>query len=188
MPPERHHLAIRVLHWLIATLVLAALVMSTIVMPHISNADPAKLTALFRHMSTGGLLALFVSLRLALRHKVKRPASLSSGMPWADRLASIIHPLLDGLVIVMLGSGIGMAILADLPAIVFGGHGSLPARFDTLPLHAVHSFAAKVLIAALGLHISGALYHQFFLKDGLLSRMGLGRYKKTLERTRSNGF
>lgn len=177
MSTERHHPAIRALHWLIASLVLAALVMSTFVMPRISNADPAKLTALFRHMSTGGLIALCISLRLILQRKTKRPVALSSGMPWADRLASTIHPLLDILVLVMIGSGIGMAVLSDLPAIVFGGHGSLPARFDTLPLHAVHAFAAKMLIAALGLHIGGALYHQFFLKDGLLARMGFGPYK-----------
>ena len=182
MPPERQHLAIRILHWLIASLVLAALFMSTVVMPLIPEASPEKLTALFRHMSTGGLIALFVSLRLVLRPNVKRPVPLSSGMPWADRLASITHPFLDVLVVVMLASGIGMAILSGLPAIVFGGHGSLPVRLDTLPLHAIHSFTAKVLIATLGLHISGALYHQFFLRDGLLSRMGLGRYKM-IERT-----
>ena len=177
MSTERHHPTIRALHWLIAALVLTALVMSTVVMPHIPNSDPAKITALIRHMSAGGLIAMVALLRLFVRRKTDRPASLSSGMPWADRLASVMHPLLDGLVFVMVGSGIGMAVISGLPAIVLGGQGSLPARFDTLPLHSLHAFTADLLIAALVLHVGGALYHQFILADGLLSRMGLGSGK-----------
>jgi cytochrome b561 len=88
-----------------------------------------------------------------------------------------MHPFLDGLVIVMIGSGIGMAVLAGLPAIVFGGHGHLPARFDTLPLHSVHAMTARLLVAALVLHVGGALFHHFILRDGLLSRMGLASAK-----------
>lgn len=45
----------RALHWLIAALVLAALVISIVVMPHLPNSDPAKVTALIRHISAGTL-------------------------------------------------------------------------------------------------------------------------------------
>jgi cytochrome b561 len=38
----------------------------------------------------------------------------------------------------------------------------------------IHGIAANVLIAALALHIVGALKHQFVDKDGTISRM-LGR-------------
>ena len=177
MTPTGHHPFIRVLHWLIAGIVLTALTMSLLVMPRLSNADPAKVTALIRHMSAGGLVLLFASLRIFVRHKARRPPALPSGMPWADRLASAMHPFLDALVIVMIGSGIGMAVLSGLPAIVFSGHGHLPARFDTLPLHFVHAMTARMLVAALVLHVGGALFHHFILKDGLLSRMGLASGK-----------
>ena len=176
MHPERHHPSIRLLHWLIATLVLAALVMSTFVMPHIPNSDPAKIVHLLRHIGTGGLICLLFSVRLVVRHKAKRPVPMESGMYWADRLAPVMHPLLDALVLIMLCSGIGMAIEADLPAIVVSGRETLPTSFATLPLHALHAFAAKMLIAGLILHISGAAFHQFILKDGLISRIGLGSY------------
>lgn len=172
MPPEHHHPAIRLLHWLIAALVLAALLMSIFVMPRIADSDPEKLTALFRHMSTGGLIAVFAVLRLFFRRQTRRPPGLPSGMAWADRLAATMHPLLDALVLLMVCSGIGMAVVSGLPAIVFGGHGSLPARLDTLPLHSLHAFGARMLLAAIALHLGGALFHHFILKDRLLSRMG----------------
>jgi len=175
--PAGHHPIIRILHWLIAAIVLAALTMSLLVMPRLSNADPAKVTALIRHMSAGGLVLLFASLRIFVRRKARRPPALSSGMPWADQLASAMHPFLDGLVIIMIGSGIGMAVLSGLPAIVFSSHGHLPAHFDALPLHSVHAMTARILVAALVLHVGGALFHHFILKDGLLSRMGLASGK-----------
>ena len=176
MLPERHHPFIRLLHWPIAALVLAALIMSSFFMPTPADGDAALRGALLRHMSTGGLIALLMTSRLIVRRKAQRPPSLPSGMDWADRLASTIHPLLDILVVLMLMSGVGMALAADLPAAVFTGHGSLPNDLASLPLHAVHAFIAKMMMAALALHIGGALYHQFVLRDGLIQRIGLGRY------------
>ncbi|MEC5397681.1 cytochrome b [Uliginosibacterium sp. H1] len=165
----RHHPAIRVVHWLVAGMIIAALAMSTLIMSHIPNTDPAKASALLRHMSVGALIFMFSLLRLYIRRNVRRPPALSSGMAWADRIARVAHRLLDLLVFVMIGSGIGMAVVADLPA-VLQGHGNL-AVLDQLALRTVHVCAAWLLIGVLALHACGALYHQFVLKDGLLSRM-----------------
>ena len=182
MPTERHHLVIRLLHWPIAALVLAALVMSSFFMPTAADGEAALRGALLRHMSTGALIALLMTSRLLVRGKVRRPTALSSGMDWADRLAATIHPLLDILVVLMLMSGVGMAVAADLPAAVFTGHASLPHDLAALPLHAVHAFIAKMLMAALALHIGGALYHEFVLRDRLIQRIGLGRYASRTRR------
>jgi cytochrome b561 len=40
-------------------------------------------------------------------------------------------------------------------------------------LHALHVFVARLLAAVLALHVAGAFYHQFILRDGLISRMSL---------------
>lgn len=165
---QRYHPAICVLHWLLAAMIMAALIMSTFVMASIPDTDPAKISAILRHMSVGVLILVCTGLRLFTRKKTGRPASLPSGMPWADWLAGVVHRLLDVLVLVMIGSGIGMAVLSGLPAIVWNGQGHLPAD---LPLLALHGFVAKLLFGVLVLHAGGALYHQLILKDGLLSRM-----------------
>ena len=56
--------------------------------------------------------------------------------------------------------------------VVFEGVGPLPANLDALPLHAIHRYTAITLFAFIALHVAGALFHQFILRDHLLSRMG----------------
>jgi cytochrome b561 len=41
-------------------------------------------------------------------------------------------------------------------------------------LKPVHKFSAFGLAALVGLHVAGALKHQFIDRDGLLARMGFG--------------
>ena len=101
MSIERHPSVIRILHWLVAALIIAALVMSSFVMSKIPDADPEKVSALIRHMTVGMLILLFTSLRVFVRRKKTRLISLPSGMVWADWLASVVHRLLNVLVIVM---------------------------------------------------------------------------------------
>jgi Prokaryotic cytochrome b561 len=68
-----------------------------------------------------------------------------------------------------------MAIQTDLPDIVFAGHGALPADFWIFPVRTVHYLFSRLLMALIALHVAGALYHTFILKDGLLRRMFFGR-------------
>jgi cytochrome b561 len=171
---ERHPSVIRILHWLVAAMIIAALVMSTFVMSKIPNADPEKVSALIRHMTVGMLILLFTFLRFFVRRKKTRLISLPSGMVWADWLASVVHRLLNVLVIVMVGSGIGVALLSGVPDIVLGGKAQALGSFDQLPLFILHRITALILFAALALHAGGALYHQLLLRDGLMSRMWFG--------------
>lgn len=168
---QRYHPAICVLHWLVAAMIMAALFMSTFVMAYIPDTDPAKISAILRHMSVGALILVCTALRLFTRKKTGRPASLPSGMPWADRLAAIVHRLLDWLLFIMIGSGIGMAVASNLPRAILEGQSELLANLDSLPWHTLHVVAARVLFCVLVLHVGGAFYHQLILRDGLLSRM-----------------
>ena len=155
-------------------MIIAALVMSTFVMSKIPNADPEKVSALIRHMTVGMLILLFTCLRFFVRRKKTRLISLPSGMVWADWLASVVHRLLNVLVIVMVGSGIGVALLSGVPDVVWGGQALVLGNFEELPLFMLHRITALILFAALALHAGGALYHQFLLRDGLMSRMWFG--------------
>lgn len=173
MPPSRYHPSLRVLHWLIATLIIAALIMGTFVMARMQNSDPSKLFALVKHMTVGGLVLALTLLRLFIRPKTRRPTPMFSGITLADRLVPYVHRVFDVLVLAMIGSGIGIAVLSGLPGHLVGGNGSLPDSFNTLTMHTLHVFVGRILAGFVALHVCGALYHHFFLKDGLLSRMSL---------------
>jgi cytochrome b561 len=53
--------------------------------------------------------------------------------------------------------------------------GALPKDFWVYPVRTVHYAFSRLLMALIALHIAGALYHTFILKDGLLRRMFFGR-------------
>ncbi len=174
MSPSRYHPSLRVLHWLIATLIIAALFMGTFVMARIQNSDPSKLFALLKHTMVGGLILALTLLRLFIRPKTRRPTPMFSGITLADRIVPYVHRVFDVLVLAMIGSGIGIAVLSGLPGIILNGNiALLPDSFNNLPLHTLHVFVGRILAAIVALHVCGALYHHFFLKDGLLSRMSL---------------
>ena len=174
MKPNRHHPALRVLHWAIAALIIAALVLGTFVMARLPNSDPGKVFLLLKHMLAGALVLALTLLRWFIRPRTARPAPAPSGIDWADRLLMpLVHRIFDALIVLMIISGVTMALASGLPQIVFAGHGSLPESFDALPLHTLHVLVARVLAAFIALHVAGAFYHQFVLRDGLLSRMSL---------------
>lgn len=173
MKPARYHPALRVLHWLIAALIIAALIMGSLVMARIDNADPAKRFALVKHMLAGALILALTLLRVFVRPRTRRPAPLRSGIALADRIVPSVHRIFDVLVLVMVGSGVGLALFSDLPGVLLFGEGALPGSFQDLPLHALHVGAARLLAAVIGLHVIGALYHALVLRDGLLARMSL---------------
>ena len=85
----------------------------------------------------------------------------------------VVHRLFDLLVLAMVSSGIGMALLGDVFPAVFGVSKNLPTDFASLPLHTLHRSVGITLFVLLALHVGGALYHQIVLRDGLLGRMGL---------------
>ena len=175
---RRHAPVMRALHWAVAGLIIAALVMSAFVMPGIRHDSPEKIDALRRHMSVGLIVLLLTFVRMAARRRTERPCFLSSGMAWADRLARSVHRIFDLLILAMIASGIGMAALGGVFPAVFGQAATLPGGLSALPLHELHRGIGITIFALLALHVGGAFYHQFILRDGLIGRMGLGLVRR----------
>ena len=177
MTPHRYPPALRVLHWTIAALILAALLMGTFVMARLDAADPAKATALLKHMLVGCVILGLTLTRLFVRPRTRRPAPMLLGIAVADRIVPYVHRVFDVLVLAMVASGIGIAVYFALPGHVIDVLRGSPANFPTdyadLPLHTAHVFSARVLSAIVVLHIVGAFYHHFILRDGLIGRMAL---------------
>jgi cytochrome b561 len=171
---SRYHPLLVALHWILAVLIIAALVLGALVMVKIPNTDPMKVEALRSHMIGGALILVLMLVRLVVRIRTEHPAPPSTGMRVLDRLAWVSHRMLYAAVIGMAVSGLIMALQTGLPGILFGGS-TLPADFWVYPIRSVHYVISRVLMAVITLHIVGALYHTLVLRDGLLRRMFFGR-------------
>lgn len=175
MLAKRYHPSLVALHWLLALMLIGLLAAGTLSLKQVPNTSPDKLLLLRMHMLGGGMVLLLMLVRLVLRWGTTRPPPAPTGSALLDALAPLMHGALYLLVFAMLASGIGTAALADLPAIVFGGTGSLPDSFAALAPRQAHGVLAKLLILAIALHALAALYHQFIRRDGLIARMWWGQ-------------
>ncbi len=173
--PKRYHVTVIIAHWLIAILVMLALFRGSNVLAEMDNTDPEKINSLRGHMIAGIVIGVLSLYRIIMRFTANRPAHAETGNALLDKLGVIAHSVLNLLVVLMVASGVGLALQSGLPDVVFGGEGSLPASFDEFAPRAAHGLLSKALMGLIVLHIAGAFFHQFVLKDKLLSRMGIGK-------------
>ncbi|WP_108482040.1 cytochrome b [Oceaniglobus ichthyenteri] len=104
------------------------------------------------HVAGGALVLLFALWRLALRARRGVPVAIESTRIQGI-LAKLTHVGLYALMILMPVSG----------AVAWFGGVQLAAQG--------HNIMKVILLALIALHIVGALYHQFVLRDGTLARM-----------------
>jgi cytochrome b561 len=175
------------LHWTIAALILANIGIGFFME---GLARPLKDTVVPLHFSIG-ITVLALTVARLLWRLTHRPPPLPPGMAWWERMAAHgTHALLYAL---MLGMPlIGWCIISAHPprpqgAAAIWGLLRLPAIAPISNLadpaqkaaHGVfvdaHSAGAWILVAALVLHVAGALKHQWIDRHDELARMGIGR-------------
>jgi cytochrome b561 len=176
---KRYHPVLVSLHWLLAAMILLALVMGGVVLEETPNSDPEKINHLKTHMSLGISILVLMVVRLAVRLLKTRPATAESGNPLLDRLGSSVHNLFYLVVIAMALSGLATAITAGLPEIVFGGSSELlPANFLDLWTRTAHGIFSKLLWLLIVMHLAGFVFRQFIRKDNLIERMWFAKKAK----------
>lgn len=172
--PTKYHPVQVTLHWLVVLLVAAAFVMGKS-MSGLPN-DANKLAPLALHMGVGIFTLLVIVTRFITRMKLPKPAHATAGNAFFDWIGKAVHYALYLLVFLMSVSGLSLSMQAGLAPIVFGGSGSpLPVDFFDFTARMLHGFIAPALLMLVLLHVGAALYHQFMLKDNLLSRMWYGK-------------
>ncbi|MBI3169669.1 MAG: cytochrome b [Chloroflexi bacterium] len=171
--PKRYHPLQVTLHWLTVVLVFAAFIFGkySSFLPNDAN----EIAPLRIHMLLGITLLLVIIVRFITRMKIPRPTYASTGNAFLDGLGKFVHYALYLLVFLMTLSGMSLSIQAGLPSIVFGGSGILPANFYDFAARMLHGFISPALFLLVLLHVGAAFYHQFALKDNLLTRMGYGK-------------
>ncbi len=176
--PAKYHPVFVLIHWFVAFAMANLLLRGALIMRHIPNNDPAKIDGLRAHMLAGTLVLGLMIVRLVFRRWGKLPERATSHNDHLDRLAWLSHRLLYVLAISQGLSGLYMALQTGLSDVLLFGKGSLPVDFWAFPVRSAHYAISRLLMAAITLHIIGALYHTLVLKDGLLRRMSFGRRRQ----------
>lgn len=167
--PIKHTLATRIFHHL-------SLVLLVVIWALAEFRDSIG-NAMDLHKAFGVLFLGWVVLRLINAGVRKRLPKPSVRPPiWQTALAHLTHTALYLTMLAMPIVGILMSAYGGRAVSVFGIV-SVPAFVK--PSREMASFfnglhtdiLFPLLMVLIGLHIAGALYHQFILKDGLLNRM-----------------
>lgn len=173
---QRYHPLLVSLHWLMALMILMALALGGLGLANMPADSVDKVQAVGGHMVFGLGIGVLLVIRLITRLTTTHPPKARTGVAMLDRIGAWTHWAFYVLVAGMVLTGLAMAVGADLFAIAFGGAAeTLPPELAGLPQRAAHGMIALALAALIALHIAAALYHQIFLKDGLLRRMWFGK-------------
>jgi cytochrome b561 len=181
---ERYSKPAVVLHWLIAIGIFWNLYLG------LMFDDNTPRSVIDLHKSIGISVLGLVVLRLLWRAVRTPPKPMASLKPWERKLSVGVHHLLYLLMVVVplagwlhdsawkKAAGHPLVLFNTVPWFrlpLFGGLS--PAGLDQAHevLGNVHSLTAWVLMGALGLHVAGALKHQFLDGNKELQRMWFGR-------------
>ena len=162
----------RVLHWVMAPLILAMLFIGIFMVSTLSSWHQ---TLLMIHRPLGVALFILVFVRIAVRLKTGVPA-LPLAMPWWQKgLAHMSHLVFYALLLLMPLLGWGMLSAGGYPVLVLG-HIALPALLpENIVLYSVlrslHTYCAILLLLTFCGHLAAALFHGLIRRDGVFSSM-----------------
>ena len=166
----------RVLHWLMAALIIAMLFVGAGMVSTVSARYP-QLLALHRPLGIAILLLALIRLGVRVTH---RPPPLPPGIPPLQAtVAKLSHYLLYGLMIAMPLIGWAMQSAGGYPISMWKG----VELFPILPhdivvygqlrrLHGLLAYAFFLLIVG---HLAAALLHAWIRRDGVFESMAGGR-------------
>lgn len=165
--PQRHNPLTVTLHWLIALIILSEALIGVGIL-HFWPNTVVKVAPLTLHMILGIALLILMIIQIIVRFVAPRPTPATSGSAFLDFIAKATHGLLYVFTLLMGGSGILLAVQSHVFRLVVAKSVKLPMAFEPF-LHATIFVLFGLLVS---LHVLGALYHQFVLKDNLFARMG----------------
>jgi cytochrome b561 len=160
-------------HWVIALLVIGMICLGLYMTSLKISPTVFRLFAL--HKSFGIVALTLITLRLLWTLASIRPDALPGHRPWEKFLAHLVHGFLYAAVIFMPLSGWVMSSAKNFHVSVFGWF-TLPDLVapDKALAHRAgefHETLAWCLIAAIALHVAGALKHHVIDRDSTLRRM-----------------
>jgi cytochrome b561 len=166
----------RVLHWLMAIMVLAMLFIGVSM---VSTLKPRFLILISIHKPLGIAILALTVLRLGVRWRLGAPP-LPDNLPQIQALAAkLSHYVLYGLLIATPLVGWGMLSAGGYPIVLYGSlhlPAILPHNDQSYAiLRATHTVLAYMFFATILLHVAAALFHALIRGDGVFRAMaGIG--------------
>ena len=172
--PPGYTTTARLLHWIIALMVLSTIPIGTIMLRE--GIDRSTQDTLFILHKNGGVIILILVLaRIAWRVANPSPP-LPDTVPPIQRLASrTVHLGLYAMLIFMAVTGYTRVAAGGFPIEMLDALGlpRLAPRSDSLAETAqtLHHYGRYVLVALILVHVGAALYHALVMRDGVFRRM-----------------
>lgn len=171
--PSRYCLSIRILHWLMAAIMLTALV-SGFAMLRVPSGSLQN--ALFDlHRSLGVTLLILAPIRVAAHFLRPRPGPVPGLAKIQQLAASAVHlalyvaffaqPIIGLIGTQAFGAPIVVWSVVEVPVFIAKNE-----ALSKLTL-GLHGLGGILLLGLIALHIGAALHHQFIRRDGLIRRM-----------------
>ncbi len=179
---QRYAFVQRLLHWLIALIVLGSLAGGAILWAYgfeglNTNFGEAATNAVYKYHKTGGVLILgLMILRLVFRLAYGAPPTPVSLSPTVAKAAHATHYAFYALLILMPIVGWAATAAGGFPIEFFDAKlppliGKKEALSETL--YQLHGMLGFIIGALALLHIAAALRHWLILRDGVMQRIGL---------------
>jgi cytochrome b561 len=176
MPNQKYHISLRIMHWLMAAIILTLLGLG-FYMAYFMDKDAANKMIIFNlHKSLGALVLFLIVVRIFMRLSKPVPALPETMHLALQKLSHLTHLTLYMLMIFMPLSGYLMSNAFGYPVHLFGL--PLPVLMEkNLELgqffSEAHEFLGFTFAGVLALHIAGVIKHRFFdiPENDVLKRM-----------------
>jgi len=172
------HPALRVVHWLMAALILFMLLIGVAMVSTVSSLH-ALLVSI--HKPLGLMIMVLVLARLWLRFCTAVPALPHSIPGWQRAMAHLSHWALYAMMLAQPLIGWAMLSAAGYPVTLGGGLVLPPIvpinNGSYALLRSLHSIVALLLFLTIMVHLAAALLHVLILRDGVFASMA-GKRKR----------
>ena len=171
--PTRFALRSRILHWLMAAMILAMLFIGVSMVASLSWYH----TLLAIHRPLGILVLIFAVIRIINRIFSTLPPFPPTMSQAERKIASASEKLMYTLMILMPLIGWGMLSAGSYPIVMWGPL-HLPPILPARPmlfavLRESHTILAYLFFLTFLAHFSAVMFHTFVIRDGLLNRMAI---------------
>ena len=162
----------RLLHWVMAVLVVAMLFIGIGMVSTVSERYHLLVSI---HKPLGVAILVLVVVRIVNRLLSPAPPLPPDMALWQRLAAKLFHVVLYALMLALPLVGWAMLSAADYPIVLYGSL-HLPPMLAPDPklyaaLRVAHTYLAFLLFAAFLVHLGGALVHALILRDGVFASM-----------------
>ncbi len=163
-----------VTHWLIFLLIIAAFFVGHRLD---ESTDAAQKLSLFPvHFLIGDAILVLVLLRIYFRKKDGEPAPTNAN-PLLNKVAAVVHYGLNISVIAIIVSGFVTVAQSGVVQAIKASDPNLVPDFSKVDAKEFHELFLGIALALVALHIVAAIYHQLVVKDNVMRRIMIKRFK-----------